>query len=766
MTKRLNIGLLVDNLDDSFTRRTVQGAELGARYIDANLFVIQGGFLDNRDDSNKNSKYSYQYNVLYEYAKTNKLDILYVMMGSIGARVDEKQRIDFLKKYTGIPVVTLYTKTEGYPSVLFNNKSAFMEGIAHIIVEHGAKRLGYISGPQTNVDAQERLLAYKETLNRFHIEFSEDYVIYGNFEESSEELIGQFVDSHPDIDALIFANDRMAYGGYHALEKRGMRPGKDICVMGFDNVEFASGLNPSLTTVEANASELSYKAVCRANDYISHRLVDNTYVNTKLIIRESCGCGDMDVESVIRNTCLDRIFFDIDRDLVKERVCDYLFEDYVGGEEVQTIKGKVADFIDSVAECCKLEHPIECQQEVEHCFSQLLTKETLRHTTFEQSMNILAALEQVLTNGLDSNRSYEMLRVFISLMRKMAVMNWKMTYNKDSGTNRMTKFMNNMTADMFRMDSGERIPYEKVLENLSYVNIQSAYLFLYNDPVHNEVGSSFELPQTIRYAAYYDKNKSCCIDSNSQNIPYSDIFDVPHMPKNRRFTMVLSPIFSGEEIYGVFLCEAGYEGFDNITPVSSHVSSAIRSMFLLEQQDKVQTRLKESMAKLIENNNALQIMSKTDQLTGLLNRWGFLDAVQNIMETAQPQSQGAFIYADMDGLKEINDNYGHDDGDFALQSMASILRQSCDNAVVSRFGGDEFVIFAHIKAEEDIGALTQAIRMETDDFNSRSAKPYRVDMSMGICQVTCSVDIDIYAALAEADRKLYRDKRARKMMLR
>ena len=170
------------------------------------------------------------------------------------------------------------------------------------------------------------------------------------------------------------------------------------------------------------------------------------------------------------------------------------------------------------------------------------------------------------------------------------------------------------------------------------------------------------------------------------------------------------------------------------------------------------------MAKLVENNDALQVMSKTDQLTGLLNRWGFLDAVQRFMETAGTDQKGVFMYADMDGLKAINDTYGHDDGDFALKSMASILRQSCDeDVIVSRFGGDEFVMFSTIDSDSDVDRLRARIWSETVVFNSGINKPYRIDMSTGTCVVECRPDIDVFQALATADRLLYQEKRAKKL---
>lgn len=768
MGERLNIGLLVDDIDAVFTSPAVQGAELGAKAIDANLFIVPGRYLDNADEFQSDKKYGYQCNTLFDYVRSKHMDILYVMMGMIGARVDEESRLRFLKQFSGTPIVTLYTRTSGYPSIIFDNKCAFIEGITHIIRDHGARHIGYVSGPATNVDAMERLEAYREALESCGIPYNEDYVIYGNFEESSEGAIGEFIDRCPELDAMIFANDRMAYGGYHAFEKRGIKPGEDIAVLGFDNSEFAPGLNPPLSTVEANASELSYKAVIRAREFINNEVpADDFHVSTRLILRESCGCEGLNVKSVVKQTGLDEIKDVSFRDEAHRKICSYLFKDYIDSEEAAHIKENVIEFVDFLVDTCCSGQIALNEGSIEKKFSNLLSQETFRYTTLEQVVNMLTALQVILCEDVEPVKKSEIMQLFVELIRKMSLQNWKDIYNNNTGIGRITRLINNMTSNMFRMDSGERIPYENALENLSYVDIRSAYLFLYEEPIHHERLEKFVLPQKIQFKAYYADNKAVAVDTDRQETDSYDIFAVDMVPKDRRVTMVLSLIYSGTDIFGVLLCETGFEGFRNIDPVSVHISTAIKSMVLLQQQDRVQMRLEETMAKLVENNKVLQIMSKTDQLTGLLNRWGFLEAIQNVMETSARCEKGAFMCIDMDGLKKINDTYGHDDGDFALQSVSSILRHACgETALVARFGGDEFVVFG---CEEACGSAEDAlarIRMETNEFNKATEKPYEIDMSIGVCEVVCAPNVDVFQAISRADRLLYQEKRAKKLRAR
>ena len=112
-----------------------------------------------------------------------------------------------------------------------------------------------------NQDAMDRLHCYRTALEANHIPYDCTKVVYGNFSESSEEVVRELLDMHPDLEAICFANDKMCIGGYNVFQERGMRVGKDILVTGFDNSEVATSLKPMLTTVRTNISSMGYQSV-------------------------------------------------------------------------------------------------------------------------------------------------------------------------------------------------------------------------------------------------------------------------------------------------------------------------------------------------------------------------------------------------------------------------------------------------------------------------------------------------------------------------
>ena len=168
-------------------------------------------------------------------AAANKFDVLLVLIGTLGTYLDNEHKAQFLKKFAGTPVITITAHIDGYPCIMLDNRTGMKEAIEHLIKVHGCKKIGMVSGPKTSDDALERLDVYKETLEENGIVYDEKRVAYGNFSKFCVDEVGKLIDDNPELEAIVFANDQMAIAGYRAMEERGIRPGKDILVTGFDD---------------------------------------------------------------------------------------------------------------------------------------------------------------------------------------------------------------------------------------------------------------------------------------------------------------------------------------------------------------------------------------------------------------------------------------------------------------------------------------------------------------------------------------------------
>ncbi len=162
--------------------------------------------------------------------------------------------------------------------------------------------------------------------------------------------------------------------------------------------------------------------------------------------------------------------------------------------------------------------------------------------------------------------------------------------------------------------------------------------------------------------------------------------------------------------------------------------------------------------------NEIQKLAIMDELTGLYNRRGFFTLAQQHIHLAERVKKTVLlIFADIDGMKEINDSLGHNMGDQALIDAAAVLRQTYRMAdIIARVGGDEFAVLAVVSALPDTGTLNARLMDQMDAFNATHERPYSLSMSTGKSIWTSGKIAVLDAMLSEADGRMYAEKRSKK----
>ena len=160
----------------------------------------------------------------------------------------------------------------------------------------------------------------------------------------------------------------------------------------------------------------------------------------------------------------------------------------------------------------------------------------------------------------------------------------------------------------------------------------------------------------------------------------------------------------------------------------------------------------------------LQQLSFNDELTGLLNRRGFLSMAQQQLKIAQREDwQLVLLFADLDSLKNINDNFGHTEGDRALKSVASILKQTFRTSdLLARLGGDEFIVLALNAPAAGVQTMTNRLQKNLDRHNSQN-RYYQLSLSIGIAQFDPNQVSSLDSMIMEADKALYENKRKKRL---
>lgn len=159
--------------------------------------------------------------------------------------------------------------------------------------------------------------------------------------------------------------------------------------------------------------------------------------------------------------------------------------------------------------------------------------------------------------------------------------------------------------------------------------------------------------------------------------------------------------------------------------------------------------------------NRIDEMYRIDTLTGLRNRRGFEMEYQEMLE-AKPAGQPLTVMmVDLDGLKQINDNYGHKEGDFAIAKAAQGMRETCPSgSLFTRFGGDEML--AVCPGMWDAEKLKEDFYEYFRVFNEKSSKEYNVCASMGVYHTTPEDDLSFESIVEKTDILMYMEKTKRK----
>ena len=240
---------------------------------------------------------------------------------------------------------------------------------------------------------------------------------------------------------------------------------------------------------------------------------------------------------------------------------------------------------------------------------------------------------------------------------------------------------------------------------------------------------------------FYEEIDILLIDLNIEGIKFEELFD-----RFNKDTLSIPYIVITDERDEDMGIEAVQKGAQDYL-VRSELSERI---------------LRRGIIYSMERHEILQSLYRTtiiDELTGLYNRRGLHTLGNQQVEIAKRHDDDIFIfYLDLDGMKEINDNLGHDYGDKALIGASKIMHKTFRTTdILSRLGGDEFVAVA-VKAQyEFIPVIIQRIKDYIKEEN-KTLKDYQISMSIGVSKVDLKHESPLDDAIKNADKEMYKVK--------
>lgn len=299
--KRKTIGVFLCKAYSLFDNAVFSALAEQSRKLDYDIVVFTSvGYFASRND------YDAQERGMFAFAPVERLDGIIVAPDTYeleGFRDELRQEI---QRRARCPVVALRHRSKEIACVYTDEDRAFRPLIRHMLEEHGLKRVAFLAGYEGHPDSERRLQVFREEMAAHGLTVDgEKDICHGNMwlncgPQAYEYFFGE---GRERPEAVACANDYMAIGLIRTLMEHGIRVPQDVVVTGFDNVPSVAMDEPTMTTVEQDFAGMVAAALEKLDREI--RLGDADWAERipmggKLIIGESCGCGDRGKDYYLR----------------------------------------------------------------------------------------------------------------------------------------------------------------------------------------------------------------------------------------------------------------------------------------------------------------------------------------------------------------------------------------------------------------------------------------------------------------------------------
>ncbi|MCH5192928.1 MAG: GGDEF domain-containing protein [Oscillospiraceae bacterium] len=226
--------------------------------------------------------------------------------------------------------------------------------------------------------------------------------------------------------------------------------------------------------------------------------------------------------------------------------------------------------------------------------------------------------------------------------------------------------------------------------------------------------------------------------------------------------LMFPDLFKESETPSIFYFSAVH--FNGRTLGYSVLQRDIHNVFHMNLVYRNWLRFVNNTLEMIRNRKRLQTLSVRDEMTGLYNRRGMYAELDSMLAGAKEDSMLFVSVIDMDGLKYINDTFGHTEGDFGIKFVSSAIADvKRANEICIRAGGDEFYLMGVGNYKEDdlqcrIDEFVSLMSIKNNDHD----KPYKVTASIGTALRKVDKDINVEDVICEADERMYQYKVSRK----
>jgi sigma-B regulation protein RsbU (phosphoserine phosphatase) len=576
-SSRPTIGLLLSEVRSSYANALWVGVADAALEFDVNLICYIGGHIGA-------SEYGLdpQHNPIYDLIDAERIDGL-LICGTIGNFATETEFRDFIDRCRPVPMVGI-TETPGIPSIIVDNGQGMRDIVTHFIEVHGYRRIAFICGPENNREAVLRYRAYVDALAEHGIPLEPDLVAPGSFaHETGVEAVSLLLDERKaEFEAVVAANDWMAFGALRALEEHGVRIPEDIALGGFDDTREAAASRPSLTTVRQPIHRLGHEGIKVLQKLLAgDRVPERTMLPTRLVVRRSCGCVEPAIARAAAGSLprkrqpLNEAIAAQREEILSEmarvadgpvsacsewmgRLLDAFLEELASGSAAgepgsdPALEGPFLSTLDDVLqEAAAMNTQIDDWQEA---------ISVMRHHTVPYMTNV-AALSR-------AEDLYNQGRVAIS---RVVQGSWALREVEDT---QRTELLGTFSGDLIEAIEPEQI-FAAIGLRLPQFGFSNFYLSLYEGQ---------KIPaQWSRLMLAHKTGERVDVGADGRRYLTRRLIPDELLPQERRYTWVVEPLSFRENQFGLLTLETGPRVGDIYDSLTQQISGALQDSLLVQQ---------------------------------------------------------------------------------------------------------------------------------------------------------------------------------------
>ena len=298
---RKTIGIILFDITSYYQQQLVHTLSKTASKRGYNLLTFSAFTIYGSDTKNAAGEYNILHLIPYE-----QLDALIVCHDTFNSNEAVEELWKLVTERCQAPIISIRKKVNGCYNILVEDTDAIPAFVRHFHDVHHFDRIAFMSGPYNHPDAIFRLEKYKEAMAELGLDCPEEYIFEGDFwKNCAADAANHFMNLTNRPQAIVCANDYMALSLCKELTLQGHSVPQDVAISGFDDVRDARANVPPLTTCNVSIPDMAKKAMETIDTLLNGKEAPAcTFVPTKIIIRNSCGCES----STMKDLSLSRMY--------------------------------------------------------------------------------------------------------------------------------------------------------------------------------------------------------------------------------------------------------------------------------------------------------------------------------------------------------------------------------------------------------------------------------------------------------------------------